>query len=198
VTSNLSVPYCTVKGFRRCIAVLADGELPSVIDRDTLVEKGLSPHSAYPVLGAFRFLGLVDDDGSATPALRPFLDESDVAGRRAIVEVAFARLLEDIDFPIEDREEVDELLVERHGCAPGVVAFCSTFFLWIAAESGIPVARLSHSRRGRPPAHLAKLSPAAKACLLELERQSVAVESTEPAAEPIQAPASARQVPRAH
>jgi hypothetical protein len=65
--------------------------------------------------------------------------------------------------PVEDREEIDRLLIERHGCAPGVAAFCSTFLLWLLAESGLPVARLDSTRRGRPPAYLASLSPAARA-----------------------------------
>jgi hypothetical protein len=164
MTKSLSVPYCTVKGFRASLAILRREPLASV-DRQALVDRGLSPHAVYPVLGALRFLGMVDEDGRLCPAAAAFLDEGDIAGRRAVVENVFADLLADVTFPVEDREDVDRLLVERHDVAPGVAAFCSTFFLWLAAEAGYPVAELNRSRRGRPPAHLSQLSDSARTLL---------------------------------
>jgi hypothetical protein len=155
-----AVPYCTVKGFRSCLEALRRNPA-DVIDRQALVDRGLSPHAAYPVLGALRFLGLVDDDGRLLPTIDVFLSD-DLPGRRALVEAAYADVLRDVPFPVDERETVDKLLVERHGVAPGVAPFCSTFFLWLAAESGMPVADLGRHRRGRPPAHLASLSEAAR------------------------------------
>lgn len=165
VSSTRPVPYCTVKGFRRALEVLRSTDGEQRVDRSLLVGGGLSSHAAYPVLGALRFLGLVDRHGRRTPHLEPFLDEDDVQGRRAVVERAYAAILDDVPFPVEDREEVDRILVERHGCAPGVAAFCSTFFLWLAADGGLPVVKGLQPRRGRPPAHLAQLSRAARALL---------------------------------
>ena len=155
-----AVPYCTVKGFRTCLAALRRNPA-DVIDRQALVDRGLSPHAAYPVLGALRFLGLVDDEGRVLPTIDVFVQD-DLPGRRALVEGAYADVLRDVTFPVDERETVDRLLVERHGVAPGVAPFCSTFFLWLAAESGMPVADLARNRRGRPPAHLASLSDAAR------------------------------------
>lgn len=154
-----TVPYCTVKGFRTCLEGLRR-QPAEALDRQALVERGLSSHAAYPVLGALRFLGLVDDSGRVMPTIDAFLTD-DLAGRRVLVEAAYADVLRDVRFPVEDREDVDRLLVERHGVAAGVAPFCSTLFLWLAAESGLPVADVSRHRRGRPPAHLASLSAAA-------------------------------------
>lgn len=161
MSSNKAVPYCTVKGFRRALEVLRN-DAPERVDRAAMVDRGLSPHAVYPVLGALRFLGLVDENGRVQAALASFLDDSDVDGRRFIVERAYAAILPTLEFPVDDREAVDEVLVEQHGCATGVAAFCSTFLLWLAAESGLPVARLDRSRRGRPPAYLTQLSEAAR------------------------------------
>ena len=161
MSSNKAIPYCTVKGFRRALEVLRN-DAPERVDRGAMVERGVSPHAVYPVLGALRFLGLVDDNGRIEPGLASFLDDSDVDGRRAIVERSYAAILPTLELPVDDREAVDKLLVDTHGCAAGVAAFCSTFLLWLAAESGLPVARLDRSRRGRPPAYLAQLSDAAR------------------------------------
>ena len=159
-----AIPYCTVKAFRACVEILKVAP-PALIDRDSLVERGLSPHAVYPVLGALRFLVIVDEDGQLTQNVTAFLDEGDLAGRRQVFEQAYAGLLRDVTFPIDEREDVDRLLIERHDVATGVAAFCATFFLWLAAESGIPVSEIRRSRRGRPPAHLAQLSDAAQASL---------------------------------
>jgi hypothetical protein len=176
VARTPSVPYCTVKGFRIGIDILRREPL-DVVDRQVLVDRGLSPHAVYPVLGAFRFLGLIDEDGRPGASVASFLDEGDVAGRRRIVEAAYRAVLADVSFPVDDREEIDRLLIERHEVAPGVAAFCSTFFLWLAAESGLPVADIGRNRRGRPPAHLAQLSDTARAVLMtnELARAAQAV-----------------------
>ena len=161
-----AVPYCTVKGFRASLEILRSST-PPVVDRQSLVDRGLSPHTVYPVLGALRFLGLVDDAGGLTADVAPFLDATDVAGRRRVFERAYAAVLADVRFPVDEREDVDRMLMERHDVAPGVAAFCSTFFLWLAAESGIAVCEARRARRGRPPAHLAQLSEVARALLLE-------------------------------
>ncbi len=161
VTSNRAVPYCTVKGFRRALEVLRQ-DAPERVDRSSLVDRGLSPHAVYPVLGALRYLGLVNASDRVQPSLQAFLDDDDVDGRRAVIEEAYAEILPTLDFPVDDREVVDEILISKHGCAAGVAAFCSTFLLWLAAESGLPVARMDRSRRGRPPAYLAQLSDAAR------------------------------------
>jgi hypothetical protein len=165
VSRTPAVPYCTVKGFRRCLDILRVDAPDRRIDRRSLVESGISTHAVYPVLGALRFLGLIDGHGQRTPELQSFLDPDDLPGRRVVVERAYAEILETVDFPVEEREDVDLLLIERHGCAQGVAAFCSTFFLWLAAESGLPVAPAGRSRRGRPPAHLAQLSDVARGVL---------------------------------
>lgn len=165
MSKTATVPYCTVKGFRRALDLLGKPPAPTVVDRQVLIDRGLSPHSVYPVLGALRYLGIVAADGRLTPTAAAFLAPDDIAGRRAAVERAYADVLADVPFPVEDREVVDQILIVKHGCAPGVAAFCSTLFLWLAAEAGMPVAVPGQARRGRPPAHLAQLSDAARARL---------------------------------
>ncbi len=160
-----AVPYCTVKGFRKCLQALRESPAKT-LDRAALVARGISPHSAYPVLGALRFLGLVDADGVVLPTITAFLGD-DVRARRALVDAAYADLLADVRFPIEDREVVDRLLVDKHGVAPGVAPFCATFFLWAAAEAGLPVAELGQAKRGRPPAHLTLVSEAARRAIAQ-------------------------------
>jgi hypothetical protein len=158
-----AVPYCTVKGFRACLDLLKREGLET-LDRDLLIQRGFSPHAAYPVLGALRFLGLLDDQGRVLPTIESFMGD-DVPGRRRLVEAAYHDLLPDIVMPVDERETVDRLLIEKHGVAPGVAPFCATFLLWVAAESGLPVADIARSRRGRPPAHLVQLSPSARAAM---------------------------------
>ena len=160
-----AIPYCTVKAFRAALDILRTAP-PTLVTRDSLVERGISAHAVYPVLGALRFLALIDDEGVLQPNVAAFLEPNDIMGRRRIFEQSFAFLLPDIKFPVDEREDMDRLLVENHGVAQGVAAFCATFFLWLAAESGVPVADAGRVRRGRPPAHLAQLSDAARAALL--------------------------------
>ena len=92
----------------------------------------------------------------------------------------------------EDREDVDALLIEKHGCAAGVAAFCSTFMLWLAAESGLPVARLDRSRRGRPPAYLSQLSDAARERLTAEAAELPAAFGSAETARPADGPAADR------
>ena len=158
-----AVPYCTVKGFQKCLQLLR-ADPPSRVDRQALVNRGLSPHAAYPVLGALRYLGVIAEDGTLTNRLKAFHDD-DIEARHAIVSEAYGDILADVSFPVDEREEVDRILIDRHDCAPGVAAFCSTLFLWLAAEAGMPVAVLGRQRRGRPPAHLSQLSAPALAIL---------------------------------
>jgi hypothetical protein len=168
-----AVPYCTVKGFRGCLDILRQSP-PDVVDRQSLVDRGMSPHAVYPVLGALRFLGLVDDVGHLTGDVASFLDDQDVAGRRRVFDRSYVRVLADVHFPVDDREDVDRILMDRHDVAPGVAAFCSTFFLWFAAESGVPVVEARRARRGRPPAHFAQLSEVARTLLLGQATTTVA------------------------
>lgn len=160
-----AVPYCTVKGFRGCLEILRTSP-PSRVDRQSLVDRGVPPHAVYPVLGGLRFLGLVDEQGCLTSDVAPFLDGSDVIGRRRVFDRAYAAVLADVRFPVDEREDVDRMLMARHDVAPGVAAFCSTFFLWLAAESGVAVSTSRRVRRGRPPAHLAQLSDVARALMV--------------------------------
>ena len=197
--SKVSLPYCTVKGFRRCLEILRDAEAGRKVDRQFLLEKGFWPHAVYPVLGALRFLGLIEEDGTRTSALQPFLTD-DVAGRVAAVEKAYGPVLETVSFPVEDREEVDKILIKQHGSAPGVAAFCSTFFLWLAAEAGLPVAVAGPRRRGRPPAHLSQLSPEAAARLRENGRRLRSGQEVDPVfrtGRPGDAAAASAEPPRA-
>ena len=183
-----AVPYCTVKGFRGCLEILQTAP-PTHVDRQSLVDRGVPPHAVYPVLGGLRFLGLVDDAGQLTPDLAPFLDGADVIGRRRVFERAYAAVLADVRFPVDEREEVDRMLMARHDVAPGVAAFCSTFFLWLAAESGIPVCASRRVRRGRPPAHLAQLSDVARALLVAQALPDATSEELEPFVSPDEAEA---------
>ncbi|MEM7246983.1 MAG: DUF5343 domain-containing protein [Acidobacteriota bacterium] len=178
---NPSVPYCTVKGFSRCLDILRESR-PEIVDRKLLIERGLSQHAVYPVLGALRYLGLLNDEGRLTDSIEAFLDDTDIQGRREIVEKAYTDLLAVVTFPVGDREEIDSILKEQFDCASGVVAFCSTLFLWLAAEAGMPVARLGRSRRGRPPAYLSQLSEPARAYLLEQENELAQPSGSLPAA----------------
>ena len=84
MSNNRAIPYCTVKGFRRALDLLRH-EPPELVDRASMVDRGLSPHAVYPVLGALRFLGLVDPAGRVQPTLRSFLDDADVDGRGRVV-----------------------------------------------------------------------------------------------------------------
>ena len=186
-----------MKGFRGCLEILRVSA-PAFVDRQSLVDRGVPPHAVYPVLGGLRFLGLVDEEGRLTSDISPFLDGTDVIGRRRVFERAYAAVLADVRFPVDEREDVDRMLMERHDVAPGVAAFCSTFFLWLAAESGIAVCPARRARRGRPPAHLAQLSDVARALMLAQALPDASSEDLRPFVSPADTevpPPAERSVP---
>lgn len=144
------VPACYVS-FRTFLGVLdaLRSDMPKRIDRS--VFPSFSGSAQSQLIGALRFLGLIDEEGITQPIFdRLVHDEAHRAEiLREILEERYAPILE-MDLTKATPKQLQEAMQSHYSFRGSTLEKAVSFFLQASVYAGIPVsARLSNRVRGR-------------------------------------------------
>jgi hypothetical protein len=133
------VPYVPFKTFLTALEAL-EQDLPNQLDRS--LWPSYSGAIQGQLLGAFRFLGLMDDGNCPTPALREMLGkrESRRDLLRALLERHYAPLV-GLDLPRTSPRQLDEAM-RQYGLSGATHKKAISFFLQAAQYAGLPLSVL--------------------------------------------------------
>jgi len=143
----LPAPYVP---FRTFLTVLESFEtaLPNRVDRS--VWPSLSGAIQGQLLAAFRFLGLVDEEGAPTPLLRELAPAGPEARKRSLrraLEKSYPELVA-LDLARASPRQVEEA-VRRYGYTGATLRKAVSFFLQAAAYADLPLSVLLRKKTRR-------------------------------------------------
>jgi hypothetical protein len=142
------VPYKTFTNF---VSTLKESGLPNRIDRSVLA--GQSGATQSFLLSTFRFLGLISNDGTPTPALKELTSHAEdsegyKAAWRKIIESKYAFLLNG-GFKAESATESQFLeKLQEKGVSGETARKSLTFFTLACEKAGIKLSPHLKSKRG--------------------------------------------------
>ena len=122
-----TAPYATFDTFVTVLQEFTDAGIPTVIDKETFADK--SRHDKWQLLGTFKFLDLMDNDGNPTEKLRYLVNQSDTrpAVLRRIMELAYASIFE---YGLDNlsREVLDGILSDQYAVNGETLKKARSFF----------------------------------------------------------------------
>ena len=133
------VPYVPFKTFLAALDTLERG-IPNQLDRS--VWPSYSGAIQGQLLGAFRYLGLMDDDYCPTAAVRELAANRDARRPllRTLIEKRYQRLIA-LDLNLTSPRQLDEAMRE-YGLSGATHKKALSFFLQAARYAGIPMSPL--------------------------------------------------------
>lgn len=143
-------PYGPLAGMVAGIHLLERG-VRGPVDEATLRAAGIAPGNEYKVLGALRYLGLIDADGRETVRARQLRSRGAVRtlALQDMVRAAYAFVFTQLDLRRATADDVHNLFVAR-GLRREMATKATRFFLELCRLAELPVPA-STRRRGRPP-----------------------------------------------
>ncbi len=148
-------PYGPVEGTIAGLNLLQRGNVTRV-DEDLLAREGIAPGNEYKVVGALRFLGLVDESGTVTEKALVLRSRGSAfqLGLQEILKTAYAPLFTERG-PVTSFEEVHNRLVRHYRMGKESGAKAARLFLALARYAGLIVdeetaAAARPGRRARP------------------------------------------------
>ncbi|MDD5081842.1 MAG: DUF5343 domain-containing protein [Dehalococcoidales bacterium] len=148
-------PYISYRTFQNFVDRLQQG-VPARIDRSYWSDN-LASSTGTQLMGALRFLGLIDNAGAPTGRLRSLVsarDEKRTEVLRQITDDSFDFLLRSpIDATSATYSQFDEIFHRTFELTDDVCHKCLKFFAALASEAGIPLSpfiteRLRPARTG--------------------------------------------------
>jgi hypothetical protein len=108
-TADNQAPYASPENVERILDRVLKSGLKGKIDTDFLIQLGINETMIPRTLRALEFLGLIENDGTATPTLSQFI-VSDEAGSKAIlreaVQTAYTMIFRAVNPETDDRTKV--------------------------------------------------------------------------------------------
>ena len=159
--STRTPPYTSYRTFKTFIEDLRERGVPSRIDRSVLTR--LSGVVGTQLMHALRFLGLIEDDGGPTQALRELVNAHG-AGHwpETLLELLRRRYapMFAIDLETATPSHFNQAFRKAFPAADAVVQKCVTFFLYAANDAGVKISgRVMKGRKPRSPTPRRKHAP---------------------------------------
>ncbi len=154
-------PYTSYRTFQTFIEDLREGGVPSRIDRSVLTR--FSGVVGTQLMHALRFLGLIEDHGAPTQALRELVNAYG-AGHwpEQLLELLRRRYapMFAIDLETATPSHFSQAFRKAFPAADAVVQKCVTFFLYAANDAGLKISgRVLKGRKPRSPTPRRKHAP---------------------------------------
>lgn len=113
---------------------------PKKVDAGLLLDYGMPQGNIGALLSALKFFGLVQDDGTATPAFKMIQTGGDEfrANLEEIVKRAYADVFSRLDPSRDSREKIRNYFARNY--SPAISNKATILFLDLCKEAGIPVA----------------------------------------------------------
>jgi hypothetical protein len=151
-------PYGPAKGMLEGLRLLQRTS-PSIVDQELLRSQGIARGNEYKVVGALRYLGLVDEDGRPTDRARLLKARGPVQllNLQQIVRDAYPTLFRKLDLRSATRDDIYNHFLADLGLQPEMAAKATRFFLELARAAGFQVGvdraeghdeRMAELRRG--------------------------------------------------
>jgi hypothetical protein len=114
---------------------------PSIVDQELLRANGIARGNEYKVVGALRYLGLVDEDGRPTERARLLKARGAVQtlNLQQIVREAYPTLFRKLDLRSATRDDIYNHFLADLGLQPEMAAKATRFFLELARAAGFQV-----------------------------------------------------------
>ncbi|GIW10905.1 MAG: hypothetical protein KatS3mg061_1962 [Dehalococcoidia bacterium] len=133
-------PYGPAKGMLEGLRLLQRSS-PSIVDQELLRAHGIARGNEYKVVGALRYLGLVDEEGRPTERARLLKARGAVQllNLQQIVRDAYPTLFRKLDLRTATRDDIYNHFLADLGLAPEMAAKATRFFLELARAAGFQV-----------------------------------------------------------
>ena len=150
--SSGTPPYTSYRTFKTFIEDLHEQGVPSRVDRSVLTR--FSGVVGTQLMHALRFLGLIEDDGRATPRLKDLVKAHGAPSwPEKLLEIVcqeYAPVFA-IDLETATPSHFNEAFRRAFPAADAVVQKCVTFFLYAANDAGVKISgRVLKGRKPRP------------------------------------------------
>ncbi|MBI3979750.1 MAG: DUF5343 domain-containing protein [Chloroflexi bacterium] len=142
-------PYGPVKGMLEGIHLLRR-VTPAQVDEAFLKANGVAPHNEYKVIGALRYLGLIDAQGRPTERSR-LLKTRGAAftlNLQRIVQDAYADLFARVDVKKASRDEIHNYFITQGGHGAEMASKAARFFVELCRLAEIELAPIGRGRAG--------------------------------------------------
>lgn len=114
---------------------------PPVVDEGILKQQGVAPGNEYKVVGALRFLGLIDQDGRPTEKARLMKTKGPAftLNLQQIVKEAYSELFERVDIRHSSRDDVHNFFVTEAGLGAEMATKATRFLAELCALAELPL-----------------------------------------------------------
>jgi len=136
--TGLTLPYGPTKGMMQALQLMCK-TTPTKIDGNFLRLNKIAPGNEYKVIGALRFLGVIDDEGRPTDQSR-FLKAKGATftgGLQQIVRNAYKNVFASLDGHKCSHEDVYNHFVMESGLGPEMAAKTTRFFIQLCQMAEI-------------------------------------------------------------
>jgi hypothetical protein len=140
-------PYISIKALMDFLDHIRYVSTPKKVDAGLLEDYGVSKGNIFALLSALKFLGLVDDQGSPTPAFSTLqtMGEEFQGNLHEVIQNAYGDLFARLDVNRDSREHIRNYFARNFSVSQSERA--TSLFLDLCREAGIPVA--TESRGGK-------------------------------------------------
>jgi Family of unknown function (DUF5343) len=143
----LTPPYATFDTFIQILNKYKENGIPSVINKETFED--YTRHNKWQLLGAFKFLGLIDEYGTPTPDFNYLIiDESRQATLRQLIQSAYALIFEK-DIMTIKRDELDSIFRNDYKINGETLKKARTFFTHACKFAQISMSQNIATRKRR-------------------------------------------------
>ena len=131
-------PYAPASALSEFFDHIRYVKTPDKVDSNLLLDYGISKSQSFPVLSTLRFLGIVEPDGTPTPAFRALQTggEEFQSALRELVERSYADLFGRLDVSRDTKEKIKNYFARNY--SPATAERATTLFLDLCGEGGIP------------------------------------------------------------
>ena len=157
----LTLPYGPTKGMLQALQLMRKST-PHRVDGNFLRLNKIAPGNEYKVVGALRFLGIIDDEGRPTERSRVLKTKGStfVAALQDIIRNAYKSLFQHIGGNGHSQEDIYNYFITTEGLGPEMASKTTRFFVQLCQMAEIDLGFNSGreripdtSKRGRNGCH---------------------------------------------
>lgn len=127
---GLTLPYGPTKGMMQALQMMRK-TTPAKVDGNYLRLNKIAPGNEYKVIGALRFLGIIDDEGNPTDKSRLLKTKGPTftSALQHIVRTAYRDVFQALDGRECSQEDIYNHFVTESGLGPEMAAKTTRFFI---------------------------------------------------------------------
>ncbi|MBT3362940.1 MAG: DUF5343 domain-containing protein [Chloroflexi bacterium] len=114
---------------------------PAKVDARLLKNNSVAPGNEYKVVGALRYLGIIDEDGKPTTKSRLLKTRgpSYVLALQDIVKTAYTDIFDEIDIKQASRDQIHNCFITELGLGIEMATKASRFFISLCQQANIQI-----------------------------------------------------------